>query len=57
MYLKNVKILETLQQRFRKFQDEQEQSQVIPNESKKNRLEPDHTYKRVEGDWWWCDDV
>ena len=55
--MKNVKILETLQQRFRKFQDEQEQSRAMRNESKKNRLEPDHTYKRDEGDWWWCDDV
>lgn len=55
--MKDVKFLETLQQRFRKFQDEQEQSQVMRNEFEKKRSEPDHAYERKEGDWWWCDDV
>ncbi len=53
----NVNFLELLQQRSRKFQDEQEQSQVIRNESKKKRPEPDQRYERDEADWWWCDDV
>lgn len=57
MFKVNVKFFEILQPRSRKFQDEQEQSQVIRNEFEKKRPEPDHTYERKEGDWWWCDDV
>lgn len=57
MFKVNVKFIEMLQPRSRKSQDEQEQSQVIRNEFEKKRPEPDHTYERKEGDWWWCDDV
>jgi len=53
----DVDILGKPQYRSRKLQDEQEQSEANPKESKKQPTDPDLEYERDAKDWWWCDDA
>ena len=53
----NIEILGRPQYRSRKLQEEQEQNQAAPKESKKRPADTDLEYERDAKDWWWCDDV
>ena len=53
----NIEILGRPQYRSRKLQEEKEQNQAAPKESKKRPTDPDLEYERDEKDWWWCDDI
>ena len=56
-WMGNIEILGRPQYRSRKLQEEQEQNQAAPKESKKRSTDPDLEYERDAKDWWWCDDV